>query len=116
VGLVFIAASAAAMLLLLSASFPLALVAAALLGSALGAEADLMPYLLSRYFGLERFGELYGYAFSAYAIAGGTGPFVMGWLYDTVGSYRPAVLLFAGMTAAAAVLIARLPRYGRGTG
>jgi predicted MFS family arabinose efflux permease len=112
VGFAFLAASAGAMLLLLTASFPAALVAAALLGSAIGAEADLMPYLLGRYFGLQRFGELYGYAFSAYAVAGGAGPFFMGWLFDAAGSYLPAVLLFAVLTAVAAAILLRLPAYG----
>lgn len=112
VGSLLIAGSVAAMLMLCFVSFPAAILAALLLGLSIGAEADLMPYLLGRYFGLERFGELYGYAFSVYAVAGGAGPLFMGWLFDSTGSYGPAVLLFSATTAAAAVLIARLPKYG----
>ena len=43
---------------------------AALVGLGMGAEADVMPYLISRYFGLVSFSEIYGYAFTAYAWPG----------------------------------------------
>jgi MFS family permease len=111
VGFVFILGSAAGMLLLASNSLGAALAAAVLLGLAIGAEADLMPYLIGRYFALEKFGEVYGYAFSAYAVAGAAGPLLMGCLFDVAGSYRSAVLAFAVTTAASALLVGQLPPY-----
>lgn len=85
--------------------------AAALIGLSMGAEADAMPYLVSRYFGLRSFTELFGYTFSAYAIAGALGPGLMGVGFDYFGDYQFVVI---GLTAAitlGAVLMLRLPRF-----
>jgi MFS family permease len=86
---------------------------ALLLGAGLGAESDAVPFLLSRYFGLRRFSELYGYTWSAYAISGAMGPLLMGNFFDHAHSYRPVMLVFAGLVAMAAGLFAGLPRYRR---
>ena len=40
----------------------------------MGAEADIIAHLTSRYFGLRAFGEIYGYAFATYVLAGALGP------------------------------------------
>jgi hypothetical protein len=37
-----------------------------------------MAYLTSRDFGLRAFGEIYGYAFATYVLAGALGPWLMG--------------------------------------
>ena len=34
----------------------------------MGAEADIIAYLTSRYFGLRASGEIYGYAFATYVL------------------------------------------------
>jgi MFS family permease len=86
-------------------------ISAALIGLSMGAEADAMPYLISRYFGLRSFTELFGYTFSAYAIAGALGPGLMGLGFDRFGDYQ---LVITGLTAAIAlgtVLMLRLPRF-----
>ncbi len=59
-----------------------AMAAAALIGFGLGGEADITPYLLTRYFGLRSFSTLYGLTWTAYAIAGAMGPVVMGRAFD----------------------------------
>ena len=88
-----------------------AFLGAALIGLGMGAEADVMPYLISRYFGLASFSEIYGYAFTAYALAGALGPLLMGWGFDRFHSYSSALLgLVAAMLTGAGVL-ASLPRY-----
>jgi MFS family permease len=84
---------------------------ALLLGAGLGAESDAVPFLLSRYFGLRRFSELYGYTWSAYAIAGAMGPLIMGNFFDHTHSYRAVMLVFAGAVIVAAGLFASLPKY-----
>jgi MFS family permease len=89
----------------------LAFVAAGLVGIGMGAESDAVPYLLTRYFGLRHFGELYGYTWSVYAIAGGAGPLLAGMIFDHSGSYRTALLIFLGMVLGSAMLFATLPRY-----
>ncbi len=84
---------------------------ALLVGVGLGAESDAVPYLLARYFGLERFSELYAYTWSAYAVAGALGPLALGKFFDVTHSYRLVLLVFTGAVAGAAVLFANLPAY-----
>lgn len=96
----------------LAKSNDVAIVAAALVGAGMGAESDAVPYLLTRYFGLQRFSELYGYTWTVYAVAGGVGPILAGAAFDSTHSYRSALILFSGMVVAAAGLFALLPRYG----
>ncbi len=83
----------------------LALVFAAMLGVGFGAESDLMPYLTARYFGLKSFGEIYGWIFGAFAFGAVLGPFLMGWVFDTTGSYQLALLILIPATALGAGLM-----------
>jgi predicted MFS family arabinose efflux permease len=85
--------------------------AAALIGLGMGAEADVMPYLVSRYFGLRSFSEIYGYTFTAYALAGALGPLLMGWSYDRLHSYSIALMGLAVAMFTGAAVLASLPRY-----
>jgi MFS family permease len=84
---------------------------AALIGLGMGAEADVMPYLISRYFGLRSFSEIYGYAFTAYALAGALGPLLMGWSFDRFHSYSVLLVFLAAAMLAGAAILASLPRY-----
>jgi MFS family permease len=82
-----------------------------LIGLGLGAEVDIIAYLVSRYFGLRSFGKLYSFVFGAFLLAGALGPFVMGGGFDLTGSYRaPLAALFAA-TVVGTVLIIRLGPY-----
>ena len=77
----------------------------------MGAESDAVPFLLTRYFGLERFSELYGYTWFVYAIAGALGPLVMGQFFDRTGSYQVVLQVSLGMVLVAAAVFALLPAY-----
>jgi MFS family permease len=92
-------------------SFPVGVGAAALIGFGMGGEGDVTPYLLSRYFGLKSFSTLYGFTWTAYAIAGAVGPVIMGRAFDATGSYRALLMQLAVATLAAASLMLLLPRY-----
>ena len=85
--------------------------AAFLVGLGLGAEVDIMAYLVGRYFGLRAFGEIYGYAFAAFALAAAIGPLLMGIGFDFTGSYRSVLAMFVAATLAAAALMTRLGPY-----
>jgi predicted MFS family arabinose efflux permease len=115
VGFCLCALSAAGILLLARAgsSVP-GMAAAVLIGLGVGAEADLTPYLLTRYFGLRAFSTLYGFTWTAYAIAGAIGPIWMGKAFDATGSYGSLLTLLSGTTLAAAALLLWLPQYPRG--
>jgi MFS family permease len=89
---------------------PMAFCGAALLGIGLGSEADVAPYLLARYFGRKHFSVLYGLTWTAYAIGGGTGPVVIGHLYDRAGSYEPRFIVGLAIIALAAAAVSLLLR------
>ncbi|MHC0054655.1 MFS transporter [Actibacterium sp. D379-3] len=82
-----------------------------LLGSALGAEIDLIGFLISRYFGLRKFGELFGYVIGTFSLASALGAALMGVSFDTTQSYGAALGGFAAATLIAAALILRLGPY-----
>lgn len=86
-------------------------VAAALIGAGMGGEADVTPYLLSRYFGLRAFSMLYGLTWTAYAIAGAIGPILMGRAFDAAGSYATLLAMLSGVMIVVATMMLLLPRY-----
>jgi MFS family permease len=88
-----------------------ALLAAFLVGLGMGAEADIIAYLTGRYFGLRSFGEIYGYLFATFTLAGALGPVLMGVGFDHLGSYRAPLLLFLVATLVATALLTRLGPY-----
>jgi predicted MFS family arabinose efflux permease len=90
----------------------IACVATALIGIGGAAEADITPYLLTRYFGLRSFSTLYGLTWTFYALAAALGPIVLGRAFDLTGSYTSTVSVFAFAVALAASLMLLLPRYG----
>lgn len=94
-----------------AASTRMALVAAALIGLGLGGEADITPYLLTRYFGLRSFSTLYGFTWTAYAVAGAVGPMLMGRVFDVTGSYGPLLVVLSVQTLVSATLALLLPAY-----
>jgi MFS family permease len=78
------------------------LVAVVLVGVGLGAELDVMPYVVSRYFGLRAFGEIYSYTFAIFTLGAVVGPLLMGAGFDATGSYSLVLATFvmAALTAA----------------
>ena len=82
-----------------------------LVGIGVGAEVDLIAFLLSRYLGMRCFGEIYGYAFSIFMLGAGLGPFAMGVSYDKTGSYQLMLVCFASALALASLPMLRLGAY-----
>jgi len=92
-------------------SVSVGVIGAGLIGLGMGGEADVTPYLLSKYFGLRSFSTLYGLTWTAYAIAGAIGPVIMGKVFDATGSYAILLSWLAGSTMIAASIMLLLPRY-----
>jgi MFS family permease len=98
--------------LLLMASQPaMAAAGTVLVGVGLGAEVDLIAFLLSRYLGMRSFGEIYGYLFAIFMLGSGLGPFAMGVSFDRRGSYNLILECFGFALVAASILILRLGPY-----
>jgi predicted MFS family arabinose efflux permease len=91
------------------------IVGAVCIGIGMGGEADITPYLLSKYFGLRSFSTLYGFSWTAYAIAAAIGPVIMGKAFDITGSYKILLAELALSTLVAAALMLLLPRYSPGS-
>jgi predicted MFS family arabinose efflux permease len=100
------------LLLATADSLTTGVVAAALIGLGMGGEADVTPYILSRYFGLRAFSMLYGLTWTFYAVAGAVGPVLMGRAFDATGSYEALLTQLAVLTLLAGALMLLLPPYG----
>jgi MFS family permease len=87
--------------------------AAALIGVGAGGEADVTPFLLTRYYGLRAFSTLYGITWTFYAIAGAIGPVILGRAFDSTGSYTALLTLLATVMALSGGLFLLLPRYAK---
>ncbi|MFN2530920.1 MAG: MFS transporter [Pyrinomonadaceae bacterium] len=85
--------------------------AAALIGFGIGAEGDIMAYLVSRYFGLRAFGEIYAYILAIYTLGAVVGPLLMGIIFDRTGSYSAVLGPFLLVTVAGSFLMTRLGPY-----
>jgi MFS family permease len=89
-------------------------VAVVLSGLATGAEVDILPYLVSRYFGVVRYSRVYGWVLSAFSAGAAIGPVAAGWVHDTSGHYTAALFCFMVLAMIGASLIATLgapPRF-----
>ena len=105
--------AAAGLLLLARAnSLTVGCLAAALIGIGVGGEADITPYLLTRYFGVRAFSTLYGLTWTFYAAAGAIGPIMLGRSFDVTGSYASLLMILSVALALAGTILLWLPRYG----
>jgi MFS family permease len=82
-----------------------------LCGLGMGAEGDLLPYFVSRYFGIHSFGRVYGYLFAVFMIGVGVGPSLMGYSFDRWHSYGPMFIMFEFALFLACVIFLRLGPY-----
>ena len=86
-------------------------IAAFLIGFALGAEIDLVAYLVSRYFGLRHYGLLYSVVYAGVWLGIAGGPAIAGRLFDAFGNYQLALQLIAALFLFAGVAALSLPRF-----
>lgn len=82
-----------------------------LFGIGMGAEFDVIPFLVTRYFGLKNFGVIYGINISTFSIGTGLGPAIMGFGYDNYGDYRVSIWISMGALLVGSLLISRLGKY-----
>ncbi len=85
--------------------------AVVMFGLALGAEFDLMSFMVSRYQGLASYGKIYGTVYGMFSAGAALGPISLGWSFDNLGGYAPLLTVFAGCMLLVIVLIATLGPY-----
>jgi predicted MFS family arabinose efflux permease len=81
------------------------------LGLASGTEIDMIGFLTSRYFGMKRFGQLYGYLFASFVVGSAIGPYMMGLAFVRLHSYEPALWMFGAFMLLASGAILSLGPY-----
>lgn len=112
VAVIFFFGAAIGILLLWSgAGGAWAFVAAFLIGMGMGAENDIIAYVVSRYFGLRAYAEIYAYVLISFALGGVVGPLLLGIGFDRTGSYRVVLGVFLFATLLGAGLMTRLGPY-----
>ncbi len=113
---VFALASLGIFILSFAHSLVMGSLAAILVGAGMGGEADMTPYILSRYFGLRSFSMLYGFTWTGYAVAGAIGPVLMGRAFDTTASYQALAVKLSVLTLFASGLMLAMPAYSEYAG
>jgi MFS family permease len=81
------------------------------IGLASGTEVDMIAFLTSRYFGLRRFGQLYGLLFAIFTAGPAIGPYLMGLSFVRLHSYAPVLILFSLALGIASALVLCLGPY-----
>lgn len=87
------------------------IVSAILLGLLLGAEFDVLAFLIKRYFGNVSYGRLYGVIFGVFYLGSGLGIYGLSLSRQTFGNYETGLFIAAGILLSCAVLVAFLPKY-----
>jgi len=82
-----------------------------LFGIGMGAEFDVIPFLVTRYFGLKNFGLIYGINISTFSIGTGAGPTIMGIGFDNYGNYKISIMIAMGCLIVGSLLISQLGKY-----
>lgn len=86
------------------------MVASALFGLTVGAEVDVIAYLVSRHFGLRNYGVIFGFVVAALAAGGALGPLAAGLTFDKYGSYAPFLVLGAVLLTVSSLALATLKK------
>ncbi len=92
-------------------SLPILLVGGALMGLGLGTEYGILPYFLSRYFGVRHYGAISGFVYGIIILIQGVTPFLMDVTFDLRGDYRVAVILVSVALVIGAFILTRLPPF-----
>jgi len=111
---IFMLPVVASLLLTINGPSPIVQATAAIcFGLTLGAEIDVIAYLVTRYMGLRNYGVLFGAITGALAIGGAVGPLSASVIRDMWGSYEPFLMIAAVCAGGSSLAIATLgpPRF-----
>jgi predicted MFS family arabinose efflux permease len=90
--------------------------AAILIGVVGGAEGDLLPFLVRKYFGIRAFGSIYGSLFGLLVAGSALGSYTYGLSFDILKSYVPILEVSAILCCTCGLAILTLGRYRFVTG
>ncbi|MEQ1579777.1 MAG: MFS transporter [Steroidobacteraceae bacterium] len=86
-------------------------VSACLIGLVVGAEFDVLAFMIKRYFGIVAYGKLYGVIFAVFQFGAGIGAAALPISRGQFGSYTPGLYAFGIVLVLAAVVFSRLGAY-----
>jgi len=104
----YVAAVAGIVLLESTSDQGLLLLAGFLMGLGLGTEYGVLPYFLSRYFGVRHYGAISGMTYGVIVLTQGITPFLMDLNFDIVGNYNYSVIVICVALLGGAAIITRL--------
>ncbi len=104
--------SALGCLILLTSTPALIAVAALAIGLTIGAELDILAYMISRYFGLASFARLYALAYAGLIVAGGLSPLMISLIAEH-GGYSLALVISAVGILIGVLVLLLLPQAAR---
>jgi MFS family permease len=108
---IFAAAMGGIWLIVHGGSLAIVTAGAALLGIGLGAEGDVITFLVSRYFPMHLFGRVTGAVWMTFAWGGAAGTLLISKGYDALKSYDLVVLILMGLIALAIGCVLSLGAY-----
>jgi hypothetical protein len=82
-----------------------------LIGLVIGAEFDVLSYMIPRYWGRKAFGRIYGVTFAVFQGAAALGAAGLGFSRGAFGTYAPALWALAGLMLICALLFSVLGPY-----
>jgi MFS family permease len=92
-------------------------VSALLIGFLLGAEFDVLAFLIKRYYGNAAYGRLYGVIFGVFYLGSGIGIWALPKIRELSGNnYDNGLYVAAVILAASAILMSFMPKYRYGVG
>lgn len=100
---------AVASLIAFPRTLAVAVVAAAFMGFASGAELDIVTYIVARRFGQEVFGAIYAVFTAIIAVSASVGPVIAGAIFDASHSYSAWLWILAAMVVTGAAIVASIP-------
>ena len=93
-----------------------AYVSALLVGFLLGAEFDVLAFLIKRYYGNAAYGRIYGVIFGVFYLGSGLGIAGLAWCRQHFGNYNTGLFIAAGVLLSSALLMVLMPAYRFRTG
>jgi len=82
-----------------------------LMGMGMGAEVDMLAFLIGAYFGLRSFGAIHGFVYAGILFANGVGAGILGWCFQWTRSYNTGLIAFEILLVISFVLFATLGSY-----
>jgi MFS family permease len=110
-GVLLIAAAGLLIILFGPVWLPAAYAAALCIGFSLGAEADVITFMVSRYFRPAIYAKVVGTVFLLFAWGNASGISLASYAHDYLGSYRTAIELFLGLAFLSILIVLRLGEY-----